>query len=119
MFFSDVYHNPSLFFAFRKPVSTSPRPAKHIKTLPSDAWDAWEQIGRLGKVLTKLGSLLVYQIARSILHGYFNPNESFGISGNIYGHQQRNYFFAGYLRLAMQIGGFLQNIWLYNGKSHL
>ena len=27
--------------------------------------------------------------ARSILDGYFNPNKSFGLNGNIYVHQQR------------------------------
>jgi len=39
--------------------------------LPSDAWDAWEQMGRLGKVLTKLGSLLVYQIGGFLENVWF------------------------------------------------
>ena len=46
--------------------------------------------------------------------------ESFGISGNKQKVTSKEIIFlAGYLRLAMQIGGFLQNLWLYNGKSHL
>jgi hypothetical protein len=40
-------------------------------------------------------------ISRSILHGYFNPLVFWYENGNIYVHQQRILFFAGYLRLAM------------------
>ena len=64
--------------------------ARAVQALCSNRSWLLKQLPSTGPLLRpKKGQRVAMQSTRSILHGYFNPNYSFGINGNIHVHQQR------------------------------